>query len=196
MNSIKTLVRPRARHAARSLRIKPKRVPFSAVGIVAVLCCPIIFSLDVFSDARVPIGVLYMMMLALLSNEKNILLLLFTTLSSIMMLIDFRLFYGQAGTELAIADKLIAIPAMWVYVSALIRHRGKNNRISETKILRMRSAGRPVCNIKIAKQTPERVANTEESKTVFRHICSTSGKKVDPYTRDLVVFLYEKTKKN
>lgn len=195
MDSIKTLVRPRTRRAARSLTIKPKRVPFSGIGIVAVLCCPVIFFLDVFSEAHVAIGVVYMVMLALLSNEKNILLLLFATLSSIMLLIDLRLFYGEPGTDLAVADKLLAIPAMWLYVVALLRHRRKQNNTDEQKVIRMKRTHRPVCNIKIVNPITERTPTAEESKPVFKHIC-TSRKKIDPYTRDLVYFLYAKTQKN
>lgn len=195
MNSIKTLVRPRTRRAARSLSVKPKRIPFSGIGIVAVLSCPVIFGLDVFSDAHVSIGVVYMVMLALLSNEKNILVLLFTTLSSIMLLIDLRLFYGEPDTTLAVLDKLLAIPAMWLYVFALLRHRHKQSTTNTQKVIRMKRSHIPVCNIKIVNPISERIPTAEESKPVYKHI-RTSRKKIDPYTRDLVYFLYAKTQKN
>lgn len=195
MNSPKTLVRPRTRRAARSLSVKQKRIPFSGIGIVAVLCCPIILSLDVFADAHVAIGVVYMVMLALLSNEKNVLILLFTTLASIMLLIDVRLIYGESSTVFAIADKLFAVAAMWLYVIALFRYRRKQENTSEQKVIRMKRAPRPVCNIKIVNPLTERIPTAEESKPVFKHI-RTSRKKIDPYTRDLVYFLYTKTQKN
>lgn len=196
MNSIKTLARPRARHAARSLSIKPQRVPFSAVGIIAVLCCPIIFSLDAFSDSRFAIGVVYMVMMALLSNEKNILILLVATLSSIFLLIDLRLFYGEPDTELAVADKLVAIPAIWLFVYGLLRIRKKQNKTGSATILRLKQSHVPVCDIKVAMPISERIASPAESKNAFKHMRSSSTQKIDSYTHDLVYFIYAKMPKN
>lgn len=164
-------------------------VPFSAPGIAAVLSSPAIFMLDLFSGAHVSIGVLYVLLLVLLSNERRTLIVLFSTISSLMLVINLRLFYGQPGNEMMTMDKVIGLIALWVITSGILRYRHLQKK-SEAK-----RARKPVCCIRSFTEIPERKAKPEELITVLRHL-RTSGRPIDPCTRELTWFIYMKSPKN
>lgn len=166
--------------------LKPTPVPFSAAGIIAVLACPALLLLDIFSGAHVMIGAFYLIVLTLLGNQRRSLIALYATVASLMLFIDLRMFYGQGGTQLAIADKLIALLALPVIASGLIYQRTSHMRALKRK---------PLCSVKVILPPAERIALNGESKNVFGHL-RRSSEPIDQYTRELIWFVYMKSPKN
>lgn len=161
--------------------------PFSLQGIVAVLVCPALFFLDVLSSSQIFMGVLFMVIQMFLINERRTLVVLFSTVASLMMLIDLRLFYGQPDTGMFVMDKVVGLIAVWTITGGVLRARAV-----QLKVKRKR---KPYCNIRTATPLPNRIATQEESKTVIRHMRS-SKRPVDPYTLELIQFIYSKSTKN
>jgi hypothetical protein len=161
--------------------------PFSLQGIAAVLACPALFFLDVLSSSHIFMGVLFLVIHMFLTNERRTLVVLFATIASLMMVIDLRLFYGQPNTEMFVMDKVAGLIAVWTITAGILHARAR-----QLKVKRKR---KPFCNIRTVTPLPNRIASQEESKTVVRHMRS-SKRPIDPYTLDLIQFIYSKSTRN
>ncbi len=166
--------------------LKRISVPFSNTGIVAVLACPLLLCTDFLTPDNTFLGIIYVIILALVANERRTLIALYATVAAITLAIDIRLIYGQEGAEVAMADKVLGLMAIPVFAYALIHKRTLQKKYFKRK---------KVVNMTVIPPISERIALTGESKSVFRHICRTSGP-MDEYTRELIWFVYTKSPKN
>ena len=181
-----------------NVRREKLNVPFSFSGIVAVLCCPAILSLEIFAESKIVTGVLYVLVLTLLANQRSILILMYASVSSVMMMICMRVYIGHPGMDLMMVDKAVALIATWVIAFGLVRNRRRESNSTETIIQyvnRMRRKPKPLCVIRTINESPERIADVQEAKLAFSRI-DRSGVKMDEYTRDLTWFIYQKSLKN
>lgn len=190
MRSFKNLVHPvtrqRKANAVPVRYLKPIEVPFSDTGIVAVLACPVLLATDMLSAGFTFLGIIFVIILALLSNERRTLIALFAAVATITLAIDLRFIYALPESELAVTDKFLAMIALPVLAYALIRQRTTKLKLSKRK---------PVVNMTVIQPINERIALNGESKSVFRHICRSHGP-LDEYTRELIWFVYLKSPKN
>lgn len=162
------------------------RIPFSVAGIVAVSVCPALLVIDITSGMHAMIGVIYVLLLTLLAQERRTLVALFAAVAVLSLAVDLRVFYGQPGTELAVADKITALIALPLLAAALIHQRTAQLKTAKRK---------PVCNIRIVQPLSERVAMHGEMNPVFKHM-RRSKSPMDEYTRELIWFMYMKSAKN
>ncbi len=166
--------------------IKPVDVPFSLTGIIAVLACPVLLCTDILTSGYTFLGVIYIIMLVLLGNERRTLIALFTAVAAIMLVIDLRIIYNQPGAELAVMDKVLSMIALPALGYALIRQRVAQKKIHKPK---------RICNMLVIPPMTERIAFNGETKSMFRHISKSVGP-MDEYTRELIWFVYMKSPKN
>src|ERR1044072_5545408 len=193
MNTTQRVVSKSAVRVLRPNKQKKAVVPFSAVGLVAILCTPLVFFVNILSGPQVATGIFYLVMLALLSNQKEILVVLFTALASIFLLIDMRLFYALPGTEMAFMEKMIALPALWLITVGILRAKQKEKQAA---LKLERSKRKPVVAIRINPEIADRLPAPAETRVVFKHIRRHPAEKLDDYTVDLVRFMYVRSKKN
>lgn len=186
LNVVQRAVRKKKFETVPSRLLKSIPVPFSWTGIIAVLACPILLCTDIFTSGYTYLGIIYVLILVLLNNERRMLIALFSTMSALMLAIDLRFIYGQQGAEVATMDKMIALVIMPVLAYGLIRQRTQQVRIEKRKKL---------SSITIIPPLNERIALAGETRSVFHHICRSRGP-MDDYTRELIWFVYMKSPKN
>lgn len=190
MRAFKNLVHPvtrqRKANASPIRYLKPIEVPFSVSGIVAVLACPVLLVTDMLSTGFTFLGIIFVIMLALLGNERRTLIALFATVATITLATDLGFIYEVPGAELAVTDKFLAMIALPILAYALIRQRTTKLQLRKRK---------PVVNMTIIQPINERIALNVETKNMFRHICRSHGP-LDEYTRELIWFVYLKSPKN
>jgi hypothetical protein len=179
-------VRKHTSAPAKLRALRPVRVPFSVSGMAVVLACPALLLVDIASGMHAMIGILYLVMLMMLGNERRTLIALFTTIAVLMLAIDLRVFYGASVAELAAADKIIALIVLPVLAFALIRQRTQERKAAKRKA---------ICSIRVMLPVSERAALSGESKIVFKHMRH-STEPMDEYTRELIWFMYMKSAKN
>lgn len=186
MNVVNRVVLKNKVSTAPSRLLKPVDVPFSITGIIGVLACPVLLCTDLLTPGYTFLGVIYVIMLALLGNERRTLIALFTTIAAVTLVFDVICIYGQSGSELAVMDKFLALLVLPLLGYALIRQRGLQAK---------RRRRKRICNMTIIPPVAERIALNGETKSVFRHICRSKGP-LDEYTRELIWFVYMKSPKN
>lgn len=166
--------------------LKPIDVPFTVTGISAVLACPALLCLDVFSGAEVMLGSLYMLVLLFISNERRSLIGMFAAVAVVSLAASLRSVYTQDGSEMAAMDKIIAMIGIPLFAFGFIRRRTLQLKARKRKA---------ICTVKFAPVFSERIALAGEYKSAFRHI-HTSRNPIDTYTRELIWFVYIKSPKN
>jgi len=188
-------VAPKNKVSSAPLR-KQKRValPFSFNGIIAVLACPVLLFTDALTTGYTFLGVIFVVILALLGNERRTLVALFATVAVLTLAFDLRIIYGQPGAELAVMDKILALLFMPVIAYGFIH---RSTALKKTK------KRKPVVHMKVILPPAERIALNGEfhpdrnrrAKSVFRHISRSTGP-LDEYTRELIWFVYMKSPKS
>ena len=127
-------------------------------------------------------------MLTFLMNERRTLVVLFSTIASLMIAIDLRLVYGQTGTDMVMMDKVVGLIAIWSITGGVLRA-----RVLQAKAKRKR---KPACSIRLTTPLPNCLATPDEIKAAVRHLRTASKRPVDPYTLELIQFIYTKSSKN
>lgn len=167
-------------------KLVPVNVPFSFTGIIAVLACPVLLCTDLLTSGFTFLGVIFVIILALLGNERRLLVALFASVAAVTLVFDLVWIYGQPGSELAVMDKIIAMIVLPLLAYGLIHRRATRIKTLKRK---------PTVNMMILPPVAERVALDTETKSVFRHINRSYGP-MDEYTRELIWFVYMKSPKN
>jgi hypothetical protein len=186
INELKRAVRTGKTKSAPVRKLHQIPVPFSFTGIIAVLVCPVLLLTDIFTPGFAFLGIIYVIILSLLGNERRTLIALFATVATITLAIDIRMTYGQEGAELGVADKIFGLMSIPVLAYALIQQRNTQQKKAKRK---------KIVNMTVMPPLNERIALNGETRSVFRHICRSNGP-MDEYTRELIWFVYLKSPKN
>lgn len=181
-----------AKRAPLTTQIQPSPA-VSLVGLLAIFSCIAVFVIDQATHSNATIGVVFVMALVLLSNESVKTIVLFGGTATVLLLAKLIMLTGMHVDGIVRGEKYTSIAAICAITVGLVRHQeltakkdGNSKESRDAKIIKM-------CTD--FKQVEERSATLKELKPFLKHIKNSSAP-LDPYTRDLTLFIYSKSTKN
>lgn len=165
----------------------------SLVGLFAIFACITVFVVDQATHSNATIGIVFVMALVLLSNESPKTIVLFGGTATVLLLAKLILLMGVHVDGIVRGEKYTSIVAICGITVGLVRYRElTEQKETQQKIKR----GGKIIQMNIDfKQTEERPATARELRPFLKHIKKSSAP-LDPYTRDLTLFIYSKSTKN
>lgn len=206
MKITKSIARRRLEIVAEPATRNNSTDPVSLVGMIAIFAAVTVFVFDYLTQAHAALGVVFVLALTLLSNESPKTIVLFGGSTAVMLLVKLIILTDVVADEVVQMEKIIGLVAISGITIGLVRHRTleeKVNRLLDRQLNIVQhpaSTGtqyvvKPECVIKVMKEIKERKA-TEKELHAYRKHRSKSRDTVDPYTRDLVKFIYSKSLRN
>lgn len=175
------------------------------VNVLASIALATIFFIDVSFESHSAIGVLYVVALALLINRSRTSILFFASLSSVLLAVDLWIVLRKPIDQQILTDKFIALIAIWVLVSALLRCKTLYDKkeiqkdqhlkvVEEMLFITSHKVRKPVCTIQGLVQIMDMSPSKEEAEHILRSIRQ-SAVELDEYTHELTRFIHQETRK-
>lgn len=169
--------------------------------LIAFLISSMIFVVDYFTPSEAAVGIFYLIPIAVVFNQKIVIIFLFSLISSLLLLINYFIFYEHHMVDVVYKDnRILSILAILIISFFAIKYRILRDLIRKQKELRIKAleemlfmtshkVRQPIANILgIAGLLDSPIESQEELKTVVSYI-KQSTQLLDNFTKELNEFI-------